>query len=183
MAKGKDLPELVRAAEQLEDEVLRLEALSRSVRKIPLDSEKNITRAAEELKEALALPERLGSGLQALATAMEKMQARQQASLEPLSVHAHKIQERAELLGTYMHVFAELGNAAGATTALLKTEGGDRNAIVEQAQQELGKIQERARTLGEDARGNDFPDVAREADALRQRVATLRKRLDGGPKA
>ncbi|HVW27955.1 MAG TPA: hypothetical protein VHC69_21475 [Polyangiaceae bacterium] len=183
MAKGKDVPELVRAGQRLEDEVARLEALSRSVRKIPLDSEKNITRAAQELKEALALPERLGGGLQALAAAMEQMQSRQQAALEPLSAHAQKIQERAVQLGTYMHAFAELGNAAGATTALLKTEGGDRNAIVEQAQQELAKILERARSLAEDARGNDFPDVAREADALRQRVATLRKRLDEGPKA
>jgi hypothetical protein len=96
MAKGvKDVPELVRAAQGLEDEVVRLEVLSRSVRKIPLDSEKNIKRAAEELKDALALPERLGGGLQALAAAMEKMQSRQQVALEPLSEHAHKIQERA----------------------------------------------------------------------------------------
>lgn len=178
MAKGvKEESALVRAAQVLEDEVQKLEARSRSVRKIPLDSQKNITKAAEELKEALSLPERLGSGLSALAAAMEKMQSRQQAALEPLSAYAQRIQERAQQLGTYMHAFAELGKAAGETTALLKTEG-DRKAIVEQAQAELGKLAERARSLGEDARANDFPEVAREADALRQRVVALRKRLD-----
>jgi len=182
MAKGgRDVPELVRAAQALEDEVVRLESLSRSVRKLQLDSEKNITRAAEELKEALALPERLGGGLRVLAAAMEKMQSRQQAALEPLSAFAHRIHERAQQLGTYMQAFAELGKAAGEATALLKAEG-DRKAVVEQAQTELAKIVERSRSLADDARANDFPDVVREADALRQRVVALRKRLDDSVK-
>jgi chromosome segregation ATPase len=182
VAKRAEVPELVRAAQVLEDEVQKLEALSRSVRKIRLDSEKSITRAAEELKEALALPERLGGGLSSLAAAMERMQSRQQAALEPLSACAHRIQERAQQLGAYMQAFADLGKGAGEATALLKTEGGDRKTIVEQAQAQLVQLAERSRSLGDDARANDFPDVAREADALRQRVMTLRKRLDDGAK-
>lgn len=113
---------------------------------------------------------------------METLQSRQQAALEPLAACAHRIQERAQQLGTYMQAFSELGRAAGEATALLKTEGGDRKALVEQAQGELAKLAERSRSLGDDARANDFPDVAREADALRQRVVALRKRLDDSMK-
>src|SRR5262249_30372261 len=100
MAKGeKDVPELVRAAEALEGELVRLETLSRSVRKIHLDSEKSISRAAKELNEALTLPDRLAAGLRGLAAAMERMQARQQAALEPLAARATDIQQRIQRLG------------------------------------------------------------------------------------
>ena len=76
----KAVPELVRAAQALEDDIVRLEAVHKSLRKIRLNSEKSITRAAKELNDAVALPERLATGLQALAAAMAQMQARQQAA-------------------------------------------------------------------------------------------------------
>jgi len=63
------------AAAALEAELAHLESLARAARKIPLTSEKNITRAAKDLQELLALPERLAAGLQSLASAMASMQA------------------------------------------------------------------------------------------------------------
>ena len=181
MVKGaKDVPELVRAAEAIEAEVVKLETLSRSIRKLRLDSQKNIARAARELNEAFALPETLGGGLRALALAMQAAQSRQQAALEPLSAYASRIQERAQQLATYVQAFAELGTAAGETTALLKEEGADRAAIIERALTDLANLADRARSLGDEARANDFPEVGREADALKQRVTALRKRLDEG---
>src|SRR6478609_11537302 len=89
---SKELSPLLQAATLLETELLRLESLSRGARKIPLTTEKNIVRAAKELEQALALPERLGGGLQALAHAMATLQARQQAALEPLAAFATEIQ-------------------------------------------------------------------------------------------
>ena len=86
----RELPELVRAAETLESELQKLEAFSRSVCEIRLDSENNISNAAQEL--------------------------------------------------------SQIADAAGC--------------------------------LNEAARGNGFPDVEREADALQQRVTALQKRLD-----
>src|SRR4051794_9951052 len=106
MAKGNQaVPELVRAAQALEDELVRLEDLSRSVRKIRLHSEKNLGRAAKELNEALALPERLAEGLRGLAGAMERMQQRQLAALEPLATCATEIQQRVQRLETHMAAF------------------------------------------------------------------------------
>jgi hypothetical protein len=43
---------------------------------------------------------------------------------------------------------------------------------------ELGKLAEGAKTLFEAARADDFPDVARQAEALKQRVSSLRQKLD-----
>jgi predicted O-linked N-acetylglucosamine transferase (SPINDLY family) len=179
MAKGeKEVPELVRTAETLERELSRLEALSRSVRKIRLDSEKSIARAAKELSEALLVPDRIAAGLQALAAAMERMSARQQGALEPLATSATELQERMRKLGAHMQAFADLGNAAREATELLRSEPAEKALPSDTVQAQLTKIVEGARALFETARADDFPDVAREADALRQRVSSLRGRLD-----
>jgi hypothetical protein len=109
---------------------------------------------------------------------MANMQERQQAALEPLASSALDIQKRMRRLQEHMQAFAALGKAAGDASALLQSENGDRAAGLEGAKAQLAKITEDARSLFEAARSDDFPEVAREADALRQRVSALRKRLD-----
>lgn len=174
----KRVAEIVRAAEELEDELGQLETLSRAVRKNRLDSEKSIVRAAKELSEALALPERLATGLRGLATAMREMETRQHAALEPLAAFAQEVQARMKKLEEHMRAFAALGKAAGEATALLQG-AGERAELVESAKVQLSGIADGARALLEAARADDFPDVAREADALKQRVTALRRKLDG----
>jgi DNA repair exonuclease SbcCD ATPase subunit len=168
--------EIVSAAQALEDEIAQLEALSRSVRKARLTSERNITRAAAELKETLAMPERLAAQLQAVSAALVGLQARQQAALEPLTAFAVELQQRAKLLEGHMQAFGELGRAAGEINALLTQGAGEREASV-RAEARLREISEAARTLFEAARADDFPEIAREADVLKQRMASLGKRL------
>lgn len=178
----KAVPELIRAAAALEDELANLEALTRAVRKTRLDSEKNILKAAKELNEALKLPERLAEGLGALAAAMQQMQLRQQAALEPLAAYATEIQQRRRRLEEHMQAFAALGKAAGEVSNLLQDER-DRALVMDRARGELSKIAADAKTLFEAARSDDFPEVAREAEALKQRVGALRRHLDDPRKA
>ncbi len=173
----KRVTEIVRAAAELEDELEKLETISRTARKNRLDSEKSIVRAAKELSEALTLPERLAAGLRSLGLAMQQMEARQQAALEPLAAYALEVQARMKKLEEHMRAFAALGKAAGEATARLQV--ADRSELVESAKVELSGIAEGARVLLEAARADDFPDVAREADALKQRVTALRRKLDG----
>jgi chromosome segregation ATPase len=173
--------ELVSAAEALESELLKLEALSKSVRKLRLSSEKTITRAAKELSEALALRDGLGDGLQGLAAAMARMQARQAAALEPLAAFASELQQRMLKLRAHMDSFGALGTAAGEVTSLLQAEDKERSVVLEQADAQLTKIADGARALFDAAHADDFPEVAREADALKQRVSALRRRLEGKP--
>ncbi len=179
MRKGEKLvPELVRAAQTLEDELTRLESLSRSIRKIRLDSDRNIGRAAKELNEAMAVPEQLAVGLRGMAEAMVRMQERQQAALEPLAATAAAIQERMKRLGEHMQAYAELGKAAGEVTATLQAADEAKTSLVE-VKSQLTRIADGARSLLESARSDDFPDVAREADSLRQRILAVRRRLEG----
>jgi uncharacterized coiled-coil DUF342 family protein len=177
-SNSKDPSALLRAASALETELLQLESISRAARKIPLTSEKNIARAARDLEEALTLPDRLASGLQALASAMATMQARQQAALEPLSAFASEIQQRHKRLAEHMRAFAALGTAAAEVTARIQGGEGERAEILNDVDTQLARISENARALFDVAHAENFPELAREADALKQRASSLRRRLD-----
>ena len=72
MPKG-DVPELVAAAQTIENDQKRLEELARALQKTKLQTEKNINRAARELQEALGQQESLAVSLQALGQAMVRM--------------------------------------------------------------------------------------------------------------
>lgn len=179
MAKGNaEASELVNSAQALETELRKLEALSKSVRKLRLSSEKTISRAAKELGEALALRDGLAEGLQALAAAMARMQTRQALALEPLASFASELQQRMLKLRAHMDGFGALGRAAGEVTVLLQSEDKERSAVLEEAEAQLTKISEGARALFEAAHADDFPELAHEADALKQRIAALRRRLE-----
>jgi chromosome segregation ATPase len=168
--------EIVSAAQALEDELAHLETRSRSTRKLRLTSDKNLMRAASELKETLAMPDRLGERLQAVSAALGRMQERQQAALEPLAAFAAELQRRAELLQKHMQSFGALGQAAGEVNQQLAAGRGD-GAGFARAEARLAEISEEARALFEAARADDFPEIAREADVLKQRMAALAKRL------
>ena len=178
-ANSKEPSALVRAASALENELNTLESIARAARKIPLTSEKNIARASKELAEAISLPDRLAAGLQALASAMATMQARQQAALEPLAAFASEIQQRHQRLLQHMQAYAALGTAAAEVTARIQAGDGERAAVVSDVDAQLGRIADNARALFELTRAEDFPELAREADALKQRATALRRRLDG----
>jgi hypothetical protein len=181
MGKASNVAEIVSAAQALEDEVAGLEALSRAARKIRLGSDKNIARAAAALKETLALPERLAERLQSIAAALGRLQERQQAALEPLTAFAAQLQERTQRLETHMQTFGALGKAASELNELLAAGEKDRVAFA-RAEARLREIADGARALFEAARADDFPDVAREADVLKQRMTALLQRLPRGPK-
>ena len=135
-------------------------------------------RAAKELEEALTLPDRLAAGLQALASAMAMMQTRQQAALEPLAAFATEIQQRHQRLSQHMQAFAALGSAAAEVTTRIQANQGERSAILSDVDAQLTKIGSDARALFDATQADQFPELAREADALKQRAAALRRRLD-----
>lgn len=180
MAKvDEPMSEIVQAAAELESEIVRLETISKSTRKIRLSSGKNLARAAAELNETLALPEQLSGRLQAVAAALARMQERQQAALEPLSAFAVEVQKRTALLTQHIQSFDALGTAASEVNALLAARPQDRSAV-SRAEVRLREISEAARAVFEAARADDFPEIAREADVLKQRMSALGKRL-GSP--
>lgn len=186
---GERRSELVAAAETIENDVRRLEELSLSARKTRLNSEKNISRAARELQDALDQQERLAHGLRSLGEAMLRLQQRQQAAFEPLGARAMELQERTARLAEHMERFGVLGVEAGEVIKVLQRRGGegeasdeaepvsiDASAIVEVDGKLIGLV-EQAKTLADSAQHEDFTDIAREADVLKQRVQSMRQRL------
>lgn len=179
------MSELVRCAEVVERELRRLEELSRSARHVRLSSEKNIARAARGLQQALEQQERLAQELRALGQAMGGMQARQEAAMEPLAVRAGEIQARMARLSEHMQRFGALGAKAGETATALRDisvpsgDGGGApgaSALVEADERVRGLVEE-AQSIAEAAAAEEFPDIAREAHALGQKVQAMREHL------
>jgi hypothetical protein len=177
--------ELVRCAEVVERELRRLEELSRSARNIELTSEKNIARTARGLQQALEQQERLAQELRALGQAMLGMQARQEAAMLPLAPRATELQARLERHSEHMQRFQALGvKAKDAVAALVELsssrgEGNDEESasFLIDADERIRGLVDDAREMAQAARADEFPDIAREAHALEQRVQAMRQRL------
>jgi hypothetical protein len=186
MAKSGDpVSELVRCAEVVERELRRLEELSRSARHVKLSSEKNITRAARGLEQALEQQDRLARELRVLGQAMQAMQARQEAAMGPLEERAREVQARVQLHAEHMQRFGALGLKARDAVAALReiSEPGGEGDVAREAtllidaDEQVRGLVEEAKAMASAADADDFPDIAREAHALGQRVQAMRERL------
>ncbi len=185
MAKA-DIPELVAAAQTIENHQKRLEELARALQKTKLQTEKNISRAARELQDALAQQEELAVSLRALGEAMLHMQERQQAAVNALSDRAVEIQARRMRLSELMIRYASLGSKAAelleSMSATVVGQGAQGEAVV-QATKRLDSIIEEAKSLSREAREEDFTEVAHEADVLKQKFQNIRNQLSSAKNA
>jgi hypothetical protein len=173
---GKSTSELVTAALMLEHDLAELESLARTLRKHRLDSEKSIVRAARELSDVLKLPEALSAGLLALGQAIQEMQQRQQTAIDTLANYAGELRDRKQLLQEYMATYVTLGQAVAEIGEVLLVP--DQVAGVASARERLDAVAEGARALSEATRKDDFPELTKEADALKQRATALARRLN-----
>jgi hypothetical protein len=189
--KQDDAPEIIQAAEAIERDLQRLEELSRSIRKMRLNSEKSIARAGRTLQEALQQQEQLAAGLRVLGEAMVHMQERQQTAIAALASRAVEIQEQASKVTAHMEMFAALGTKAAEATQLLQMlpppygtgEPGENGAAVDPPAQLikietlLGALAEEAKALATSADLADLSEISREANSLRQRLDSARARI------
>lgn len=190
MAKSAEhSSDFLRCAEAVEREVQRLEELSRAACRVKLGTEKSIARGARDLQQALEQQERLGVELRRFAEAMVEMQGRQQAAIEPLSARALEIQSRLTRLTEHMQRFGALGARASETASALRdvtapseelpgaSRGTQQAAALIGVDERFRTLLDEARSLAESAEQEEFPDIAREADSLRQRLQAMRGRL------
>jgi len=183
MAKsGDQASELTRCAEVVEQELRRLEELSRSARNIKLSSEKNLARAARGLQQALEQQERLANELRALGQAMLGMQTRQEAAMLPLQTRALELQARMQRHSEHMERFGALGAKAKDVVAAL-VEVSESNADPQgaaallDADQQIGDLVQEIRAMTDAAKADEFPEIEREAHSLEQRLQAARDRL------
>jgi chromosome segregation ATPase len=186
MAKSPNpTSELVRCAEAVERELRRLEELSKGALGARLNSEKNIGRAGRSLQQALEQQERLATELRAFGQAIQGMQARQEAAMEPLGGRANEMQSRMTRLGEHVQRFSALGMKAKEVAEALSeiseptpgALGAENASLMIDADERVRALVEEANAMARAAEADDFPDIARESHALGQRLQAMRKRL------
>jgi chromosome segregation ATPase len=175
--------ELVDAAVAIEAGLSALEEIAVGLEKQKLDTEKGIQRAARQLHEATEHQEKLAEALRSLAVVMGGLQKRQQGAVDALAKHANAIKFRSERMTEHMQAYAQLGAKAATIAEMLgkmETHPGGAVTALSEVEGELGKIVDEAKRISDAAESENFTEIAREANALRQKLQSMRARLSAG---
>jgi DNA repair exonuclease SbcCD ATPase subunit len=186
----KDTPaELSQAALAFEAELQRFERLSEAVQKAPLRTEKNLEKAAQALQEVAQSDARLVHLAQALLQSFNHARERQVSYAGGVNARAEQIEARSRQLQGLMTRFAALGASAGELNRDVQALAGRKDdpeapgharALVDA----LGALQERMATVAgqlegivADAEKEEFPEVGRSAESLRQQMLAARNKM------
>lgn len=185
-SSSKNTPPLVAAAAALDDELRAYDELAHEARKIKFDSEKSLQRALRIVQESQGRNDAIQEKLRALVAQIEHARTRQVESLNTLLEAAKTVQARAEEHDALMARFAALGESAQRVNVLTLELSAKRSAGASESEllQGLGEIQmhmatvvAEAEALAERATQQDWPDLARQADAVRQQVLAAKNKL------
>jgi hypothetical protein len=180
---------LVAAAQAFDATLGRFAALSDGLRKGTLDSQRNLERAAEALKEVAGCEEELQAHAQALMAALGIARDAQQTQAEAIRVRALEIQARSEELARLMRGFEAIGKDAAALNASAQqlaarkrtpdemVKDGELLAGLDELQERMTAVLAAGEKLAADARGADFEDLARRVDSLRQQILAARNKI------
>lgn len=172
--------ELVLAAEAVDLELERFESLVGESMRSGLDSQKGLERAAETLKAVVAADQRIAERVNALVTAVHHARSRREEKAQEVARRASEIEARGKVFAHLMDTYRGIGVSAGEVTQRLAAVAGappsEREAALARAREEVLELAGRARALVEEAHGENFADVGRSADQLRQQLhAALNK--------
>jgi chromosome segregation ATPase len=186
MAHGKDTPSLVAAAMALDDELRAFDELAREAKDQRMNGQKSLSRTAALLSASLQARERIENGVRNLVAEIGGAQGRQEASVQTLvDVAAHlerRTKERDDLLAR----FAGLGtsaarvNALAANLATRRQEGAAEAEILDllaEIQAQMTGVAAEADALTEAAERDGWPEIARQAEAVRQQVNAVKSKL------
>ena len=185
--KKRQASELADVASDLEAEIAELESLTGRISRVELNSQKNIVRAAELLKEASDSHERFITYLRTLIESVEQLRQRQNASAAALSEFSTELDGRRQLYEALQQRFGKLGDEARQVSELVRDTvrpnghtQSEREQMLERlrvANQLLVAAVESARALATDADEANMADLQRDADALRQQLESLSQKL------
>ena len=186
MAKPNTASSLVAAASAIDEELREYDQLAREAKRIELDSEKSLGRAASILEDATTRQPRIQQKLRALVSEIEAEQGRQQASLDTLVEVSRSLSARATEFEGLLGRFVTLGESAKAIHQLTgelserKKGGATDGELLEglrALETRIETVITDAEGLARDAEQNSWPDVAHQANAIRQQVASAKNKL------
>ncbi len=178
---------LLEAVAHLEDELKKYETLTADIERTPISSEKTLVRAVKAVNEAAASRERLGTWVGALSQAMNDVRLRQEASLLKMAEAAQHVSERAQAFQALLTRYASLGEVAkglnirAASIAERRADGAESGEVYESVGELLTGMDQaidEADAVSSAAKESAFEQIARDADALRQQMASARNRLN-----
>jgi hypothetical protein len=186
MPKPNVASSLVAAASAVDEQLREYDQIAQDAKRVELDSEKALTRAARILENATTKQPQIQLKLRLLVGEIEAAQGRQQASLDALVEVSRALAARAAEFEGLLGRFATLGEAAKAINQLTgelstrKNDGASDSELLEGLRALESRIEAviiEAQGLAKDAEENRWPEIARQADAIRQQVASAKNKL------
>jgi len=181
--------ELVAAAESLDAQLTRFESLAEQFRKSPLNSEKNLERASKLLRDVAEQDQQLNASVSALVAAVTKTRDRQQVQAESVNARAQELQQRAEDFKVLLERYGALGQSAAElnqrmqefATQRAKAQTPEQNTevlgILDALNERMGQVADEASAVTKLGEEQDFTDIGRQADSLRQQLLSARNKL------
>jgi chromosome segregation ATPase len=169
------------AAEALDRELERYDALAAELRREPATSEKSLRRSArilEGLSEAEGL---LGQCLGRLVAAIDARRRQQEATVADVQRLALAVQERGGRFAELMARWDALARRAADANAELQRGGetgtAEGQVALEHTAAALATLADEARAIGDAARTDGFADVARNADGLHAQLVSAHRKV------
>jgi chromosome segregation ATPase len=177
---------LVSSATELEIELERWEELVVEAGEMDVTSDKQLQHAKSVLESCSAAERTMAEQLHAFVSAMQDLQARQRTCMEKTVRAARRVQERVEGRSALLERFAELGRQAAEinepVATVMKAIGdqapaddlvGPLAAVAEKTE----AVASTAEAVAQAAREADWLDIAREADALKQQIQSVKNKV------
>jgi chromosome segregation ATPase len=181
--------EVARVAAALAEELSRFENLADRLDRLELESQKDLSRAAESIAEASEYQKNIGSYMVALSEALTGARAqhetavdrvlRRREQIEARGAEVRALLERLEAIGQQAREITVEAQAAGLAKGVPATapERAETTRRLEAVDERLGATVEAARELTANAREAKARDVAEQADAMRQQLQAVRGKL------
>jgi hypothetical protein len=177
---------LVAAAAALDEELRAYDDLAEEAHHAPLTTEKGLERGLRAVRESTARNDSIQEKLRALVSQIEEARLRQVKSLETLLGAARAVQARSEQHAVLTQRFAALGVSAGQVNALAnelsakRVDGASDTEVLEgigRMQKHMADVLAEAEALSALATEQEWSDLSRQADAVRQQVLAVKNKL------
>ncbi len=168
------------AATQFAYALKKFEDVSGSLQRSDFGSQKALERGADMLRQAAEVEDSLSAHGRDLALALAEARKNQEAQAAIIRTKAEELAARTEVFRQLMERFAQLGQQASNLNELVKGLGqqGDGAAQIGDVAGDLDKLATDSEGLATDAGAQQFGEVSRQADSLRQQVLSVKNRLE-----
>lgn len=177
---------LVLAAAELDEELRRYDALAEEAKRSHINSGKTLERAVRVVQESTAHNESVHEKLRGLVTQIEEARKRQVESLNVLLEAAQRAQARSQQYEALLERFSALGESARHVNTLAVEADAKRQAGaaepaflqgLDDVQTQMAAVVAEAEALVVLATEQEWTDLERQADSVRQQVLAAKNKL------